>query len=211
VTSRFIRSGFSEHPGQSRDHRPISPVQLRLGILPPQHRDLLAKYQQLGVLRCVRARKQYHPPRQAGEHQVEHPYRHEPAILPCAQPTPLTNPQVSYLCHRFGTPQGRRSLPRKTPSPRSGPDPPGPCPTRRRPTANTPPYQKENEMNASKTTQSPPGRGVGTTYRQRRRTDEQHFVVTDFEPDQEVTVRTLPPARDLQMSSHSRAMTAAPG
>jgi hypothetical protein len=54
-------------------------------------------------------------------------------------------------------------------------------------------------MNASKTTQSPPGRGVGTIYRQRRRTDEQHFVVTDFEPDQAVAVRTLPPARDFQM------------
>ena len=49
------------------------------------------------------------------------------------------------------------------------------------------------------TSQSPPGRGVGTIYRQRRRTDEQHFVVTDFEPDQLVAVRTLPPARDLQM------------
>ena len=54
-------------------------------------------------------------------------------------------------------------------------------------------------MNTSKTTQSPPGRGVGTIYRQRRRTDEQHFVVTDFEPDRLVAVRTLPPARDLQM------------
>jgi uncharacterized protein YndB with AHSA1/START domain len=49
------------------------------------------------------------------------------------------------------------------------------------------------------TSQSPPSRGVGTIYRQRRRTDEQHFVVTDFEPDQLVAVRTLRPARDLQM------------
>jgi uncharacterized protein YndB with AHSA1/START domain len=49
------------------------------------------------------------------------------------------------------------------------------------------------------TSQSPPGRGAGTVYRQRRRTDEQRFVVTDFEPDQLVAVRTLPPARDLQM------------
>ena len=47
--------------------------------------------------------------------------------------------------------------------------------------------------------ESPPGRGAGTIYRQRRRTDEQRFVVTDFEPDQLVAVRTLPPARDLQM------------
>jgi uncharacterized protein YndB with AHSA1/START domain len=49
------------------------------------------------------------------------------------------------------------------------------------------------------TNQSPPGRGAGTIYRQRRRTDEQRFVVTDFEPDQLVAVRTLPPARDLRM------------
>jgi hypothetical protein len=53
-------------------------------------------------------------------------------------------------------------------------------------------------MNAN-TTQSPPGRGAGTTYRQRRRTDEQHFVVRDCGPGQEVAVRTLPPARDFQM------------
>ena len=47
--------------------------------------------------------------------------------------------------------------------------------------------------------ESPPGRGAGTIYRQRRRTDEQRFVVTDFELDQLIAVRTLPPARDLQM------------
>ena len=45
---------------------------------------------------------------------------------------------------------------------------------------------------------SRPGGGVGTIYRQRRRTDEQRFVVTGFEPDQLVAVRTLPPARDLR-------------
>jgi uncharacterized protein YndB with AHSA1/START domain len=49
------------------------------------------------------------------------------------------------------------------------------------------------------TIESPPGQGAGTIYRQRRRTDEQRFVVTDFEPDQLVAVRTLPPARGLQM------------
>ncbi len=49
------------------------------------------------------------------------------------------------------------------------------------------------------TSESPPGRGAGTIYRQRRRTDEQRFVVTDFEPDRLVAVRTLRPARDLQM------------
>jgi hypothetical protein len=49
------------------------------------------------------------------------------------------------------------------------------------------------------TSESPPGRGAGTIYRQRRRTDEQHFVVTDFAPARLVAVRTLPPARGLQM------------
>ena len=49
------------------------------------------------------------------------------------------------------------------------------------------------------TNQSPLGREAGTIYRQRRRTDEQRFVVTDFEPDQLVAVRTLRPGRDLQM------------
>ena len=58
---------------------------------------------------------------------------------------------------------------------------------------------KWNHSVEKTTSESPPGRGAGTIYRQRRRTDEQRFVVTDFEPDQLVAVRTLPPARDLQM------------
>ena len=58
---------------------------------------------------------------------------------------------------------------------------------------------KWNDFVQETASQSPPGRGAGTIYRQRRRTDEQRFVVTDFEPDQPVAVRTLPPARDLQM------------
>ena len=58
---------------------------------------------------------------------------------------------------------------------------------------------KWNYFVAETNSESPPGRGAGTIYRQRRRTDEQRFVVTDFEPDQLVAVRTLLPARDLQM------------
>ena len=58
---------------------------------------------------------------------------------------------------------------------------------------------KWNYFAAETTHESPPGRGAGTIYRQRRRTDEQRFVVTDFEPDQLVAVRTLRPGRDLQM------------
>jgi len=49
------------------------------------------------------------------------------------------------------------------------------------------------------TSESARGPGVGTTYRQRRKTDEQHYTVTEFERDLRVAVRTLPPARDLEM------------
>jgi hypothetical protein len=49
------------------------------------------------------------------------------------------------------------------------------------------------------TNESAPAIGVGTTYRQRRKSDEQRYVVTEFDPGVLVTVRTLPPARDLQM------------
>lgn len=48
-------------------------------------------------------------------------------------------------------------------------------------------------------TESAPGLGVGTTYRQRRKSDEQRYVVTEFERGVRVAVRTLPPAPDLQM------------
>lgn len=51
----------------------------------------------------------------------------------------------------------------------------------------------------TETTRPPPGREVGTIYQQRRPADEQHFVVTDFQPGQAVAVRTLPPARDFQI------------
>jgi hypothetical protein len=85
-------------PGQrARPGRP-SPVQLRPGVLPPQHRDFVAQHQQLGILRRRRTHQQRHPVCQADEHQVEHPYHHKPAMLPAARPTPQANPQVSPLC-----------------------------------------------------------------------------------------------------------------
>jgi hypothetical protein len=64
---------------------------------------------------------------------------------------------------------------------------------------NMPKWNYFVEETTSESRPTRPGRGAGTIYRQRRRTDEQRFVVTDFEPDQLVAVRTLPPARDLQM------------
>lgn len=49
------------------------------------------------------------------------------------------------------------------------------------------------------TNESAPALGVGTTYRQTRKSDEQRYVVTDLDPGVLVAVRTLAPARDLQM------------
>jgi hypothetical protein len=66
--------------------------------LPPEHRDLVAQHQQLGILRCRRARQKRHPALQADEYQVEHPEDHKPAMLPAPRPTPQANPQVSRLC-----------------------------------------------------------------------------------------------------------------
>jgi nucleoside-diphosphate-sugar epimerase len=60
--------------------------------------DAAAAAEQLGVLRSRGTRQQRHPAGQADEHQVEHPYRHKPAMLPAARPAPQENLQVSRLC-----------------------------------------------------------------------------------------------------------------
>jgi uncharacterized protein YndB with AHSA1/START domain len=49
------------------------------------------------------------------------------------------------------------------------------------------------------TNESDGTQGIGTTYRQRRKTDAQRYVVTEYERDRRVVIRTLPPAPDLQM------------
>lgn len=59
---------------------------------------------------------------------------------------------------------------------------------------------KWNYFVVAVTNESPPGLGVGTTYQQRRKSDEQQYVVTEFEPDVRVAVRTLPPSPRLLMS-----------
>jgi hypothetical protein len=83
-----------QQAGQGGEHRAAGPVQPRLRVLPPQHRDLMAQHQQFGVLRRRRACQQRHPARQADERQVDHPYHHEPAMLPAARPAPQVNRQV---------------------------------------------------------------------------------------------------------------------
>jgi uncharacterized protein YndB with AHSA1/START domain len=41
--------------------------------------------------------------------------------------------------------------------------------------------------------------GVGTVFRQARKTDTQEYQITEFEPDRRVAVETLPPAAGLVM------------
>lgn len=49
-------------------------------------------------------------------------------------------------------------------------------------------------------TQITPGPiGVGTVFDQIRRTDRQQYAITEFTPDQQVAVQTLPPARALTL------------
>jgi hypothetical protein len=86
-----------EQPGQGSEYRPVGPVQLRPGMLPPEHRDLVAQHKQLSVLRRRRARRQRQPSRQADEHQVENPNCHKPAMLPARRLVPQENPQVNHL------------------------------------------------------------------------------------------------------------------
>ena len=41
--------------------------------------------------------------------------------------------------------------------------------------------------------------GIGTTFRQLRKTDTQQYKITTFEPDRKVAIATLPPAPGLLM------------
>jgi uncharacterized membrane protein len=52
--------------------------------------------------------------------------------------------------------------------------------------------------------------GIGTTYHQVRKTDEQYFRITEFEPNQTVAVETLPqssPALQMRFTLHEEGDT----
>jgi hypothetical protein len=89
------RAGLPPPAGDPLAH--ASPgVPVRIGMW---HCYLMAQDQQLGILRRRRACQQRHPPGQADEDQVQHPYGHEPAILPAARPTGQAYSQFSRrLC-----------------------------------------------------------------------------------------------------------------
>jgi len=100
-----------EQPRQDSEHRPVGQLQPRSRVLPWQRHDLLAQHQQIGVLLCGRTRQQRDPPGQQGEYQIQHSYRHKPAILPAqgrhgchtrrsatsARLEPLRQPRLSAL------------------------------------------------------------------------------------------------------------------
>lgn len=48
--------------------------------------------------------------------------------------------------------------------------------------------------------------GVGTIYQQIRKTDQQQFWVVEYEPNEVVTIETLPPERKLQMRFQFKAI-----
>ena len=58
---------------------------------------------------------------------------------------------------------------------------------------------KWNYFVVETTNESAAAQGVGTTYRQRRKSDEQHYIVTEYEQGRRVAVRTVPPSPDLEM------------
>ena len=100
-----VNPAHVKKPGRGGEYRPVGPVQLRPGVLAAQHGDFVAQDQQLGIP-GRRPPCQHHPPGQLGKHQVEHPYRHKPAILPALGAPPQPCSQVSNPMPSYGTQQG---------------------------------------------------------------------------------------------------------
>jgi hypothetical protein len=69
-----------QQPRESSQDRSVGPVERWPGHLAPQHRDFVAQYQQLGILRGRASRQQREPPHHLAEHQVEQPQDHLPII-----------------------------------------------------------------------------------------------------------------------------------
>jgi beta-glucosidase len=76
-------------------------------------RDLLAEYQQLGVLERRGTREQHHPADQADEDQAEHPYSHKPVMLPTARRY-RSHTRRSATYAPFGTPHGQAACQRRS-------------------------------------------------------------------------------------------------
>jgi hypothetical protein len=69
-----------QQPRQPSQHRPVGPVDPWPGHLAPQHRDLVAQHQQLGVLSCRAPRQQRKPLQHLAEQQIEQSKSHVPII-----------------------------------------------------------------------------------------------------------------------------------
>ena len=66
-----------QHPGQGGEYGTVSPVRSRTGDLPPQHRDLVAKNQELRVLGSVAARQEGQPAAHTDHEQVYESHEHD--------------------------------------------------------------------------------------------------------------------------------------
>jgi hypothetical protein len=68
---------IGQQPGQGGEYGTVSPVWPRIGDLTPQHRDLMARNQDLRVLSGVAARQQRQPAEHLDHEQVDETDQHE--------------------------------------------------------------------------------------------------------------------------------------
>jgi hypothetical protein len=73
-----------QQPAQPSQHGPVGPVHPGSGHLTPQHLDLVAQHEQLGVLGGRAPRQHHQPSQQLAEDQIEQSKRHPPIICASA-------------------------------------------------------------------------------------------------------------------------------
>jgi hypothetical protein len=86
-------------PGESGQHGPVGPVHPRPGHLTPQHLDLVAQHEQLGILRGRTPRQQRKPPQCLAEQQVQQSQGHAAIMWPDGLPgrTRSSAPTIDFL------------------------------------------------------------------------------------------------------------------
>jgi hypothetical protein len=97
-----------EQPGESGQHGPIGPVHPRLGHLTPQHLDLVAQHEQLGVLGGRTPRQQHKPPQCLAEQQVQQSKGHAAIMWPDGLPDELAAQHPGSTFWHPQAPAGRR-------------------------------------------------------------------------------------------------------
>jgi hypothetical protein len=75
-----VAARAGQQPGESGQHRAVSPVQSGSGHLSAEHRDLVPQHQQLHIVDRRAPRQQHQPSQQLAEDQIEQSKRH-PSII----------------------------------------------------------------------------------------------------------------------------------